>query len=612
VTDLRPFEQFFAYRRFQPVVAFDRTGEEILFSTNISGQFNLWRVAVAGGWPEQLTAFTERTVRAAAVRPDGEIIFNADCDGDEFHQLFSIPRDGGWPRQLTDEPQVQHFVGAESWSPDGSRLAYAANARTPTDMEIWIRDGDTGETRSIFGRGMYAVPGYWSPDGTKLTAIEVRSNSNFSIHLIDVETGESRELTPHDEDAKFYPGPWRGDGRGFWLATDHEREFAGIGFYDLDREAWDWVETPEHDVDELAASPDARILAWVENVDGWARVRVRDVESGRDLPEPKLPQGSTFIFGSGLTFSPDGSRFALIWDSPLRPQEVYVVDVATGDARPVTESRLAGLRSDGFVEPELVHYETFDGREIPAWLYRPHDVDGQIPVALWIHGGPEAQDRPNYKGLFQYLLSRGIAVMSTNIRGSTGYGKTYQALIHRDWGGGDLEDWRHAAEWLRAQDWVDPDRMGVIGGSYGGFASLTCVTRLPEYWAVGVDIFGPSNLVTFARAVPPTWKRFMAALVGDPETEEEFLLERSPLTYIEDIRAPLLVIQGATDPRVVKAESDQLVERLKELGREVEYFVFEDEGHGFTRFANEIKAYRLAADWLEQHLAREREPAAAR
>jgi dipeptidyl aminopeptidase/acylaminoacyl peptidase len=240
---------------------------------------------------------------------------------------------------------------------------------------------------------------------------------------------------------------------------------------------------------------------------------------------------------------------------------------------------------------------------VPGWLYRPAGSSGRLPAVLSIHGGPEAQERPQYVGLYQYLCSRGIAVLATNIRGSTGYGKTYQRLIHHDWGGGDLADLRHAVEWLRAQAWVDPDRLGVFGGSYGGFATLSCVTRLPEYWAAAVDIVGPSNLVTFAKAVPPTWRRMMARWVGDPETEAEFLRERSPITYVDNVRAPLLVIQGAQDPRVVKPESDQMVERLRELGRQVEYVVFDDEGHGFTRRSNELRAMRLTADWFTDHLA---------
>jgi dipeptidyl aminopeptidase/acylaminoacyl peptidase len=285
---------------------------------------------------------------------------------------------------------------------------------------------------------------------------------------------------------------------------------------------------------------------------------------------------------------------------------VYVADVETGAARPVTESRIGFPREDELGEPALVSFPTWDDRDVPAWLYRPSSGDGRAPVVLAIHGGPEAQERPTYKPLYQYLRSRGIGVLAPNIRGSTGYGKSYQRLIHRDWGGGDLGDMEAAASWLRSQDWVDPERVAVFGGSYGGFAALSCVTRLPDLWAVGVDIFGPSNLITFVESVPPTWRRFLARWIGDPVEDEALLRERSPITYVEGVRAPLLVIQGAKDPRVVKAESDQIVARLRELGCEVEYEVFEDEGHGFTRYANEVRAWRLAAEFLERHLARDR------
>src|SRR5205823_5306009 len=211
------------------------------------------------------------------------------------------------------------------------------------------------------------------------------------------------------------------------------------------------------------------------------------------LPEPQLPRGATFMFGSALTFSPDGSRYALIWEQPRRPPEVWVVETRTGRARAVTDSRIGRIADEHLVEPELVSYPNEDG-EVPAWLYRPAG-DGPVPVVLAIHGGPEVQERPIYRPLYQYLASRGIAVLAPNIRGSTGYGKTYQKLIHRDWGGGDLRDFDAAARYLRSVDWVDPARIGVYGGSYGGFATLSCVSRLPDYWAAAVDIVGPSKLV---------------------------------------------------------------------------------------------------------------------
>jgi dipeptidyl aminopeptidase/acylaminoacyl peptidase len=596
-----PFEQFFAYRRLFPIAELTPDGDRVLFVSNISGQFNLWSVELDGGWPDQLTNFTDNSVRGVAVRDDGTILFHADHDGDEFHQLYRIPADGGWPVQLTGREQVQHELSSGSWAPDGKSFAFSSNMRTPTDGEVFIwREGED-EPRYLFGEGMYAFAVSFSPDGSKLLAVELRSNTDVSIWVIDVGTGDATEATPHDEDAKFLPGPWARDGSGFYLLTDEGREFTGLAFHSLGTGERTWVETPERDVEEVTGSQDGRVLAWIENADGWAEVRVRDLERGLDLPEPRLPRGAVSILGSGLSLSADGSRLAIVYESPLRPAEVFVVDTATGDGLPVTESRAAGLSALELQEPELVSYESFDGRQIPAWLYTPQG-DGPFPFGLLIHGGPEAQERPLYRPYVQYLLSRGIGVLATNIRGSTGYGKTYQKLIHHDWGGGDLEDWRHAAEWLKRQPFVDSDRLAVFGGSYGGFATLTCVTRLPEYWKAAVDIVGPSNLLTFVRAVPPQWLRFMAQWVGDPDTEEEFLRERSPITYVDQVRAALLVIQGAKDPRVVKSESDQMVERLRELDREVDYVVFEDEGHGFTRYANDVHAYRLTCDWLESHL----------
>ena len=593
------FERFFAVRRFSSVLAFSDDGAHVLFASNISGQFNLWRVPVEGGWPEQLTAFTDETVRGVAVSPrDGTILLSADHDGDEFHQLYVIEGGRRWPERITNEPQVQHFVGGAAWAPDGTKFAYAANARKPTDMECWVRDVETGETRPVFGEGMFSFPAAWSPDGSKLLALEFRNNSDSSVHLVDLESGETRELTPHEDEGLFVPGPWASDGSGFTLVTDAGSEFRGLAFYDLESESFEWVEEPSQDVDDVALSEDGSVFAWLVNDRGYDRLRLRD------LPEPDLPAGARpHLTGAEppIALSPDGSHAALIVASPRRPPEVWVVETATGRTWPVTDSRLGGLREDDLVDVELVSYPTFDGRDVPAWLYRPN-VDGKVPVVLSIHGGPEAQERPVYQPLYQYLLSRGIGVLATNIRGSTGYGKSYQRLVQRDWGGGDMQDWEHAVKWLQEQDWVDAERIGVYGGSYGGFAVLTCVTRLPDYWAAAVDIFGPSNLVTFAKAVPPTWKRFIARFVGDPETEVDFLMERSPITYVENVRTPLLVIQGAKDPRVVKGESDQLVAKLEELGREVEYVVFDDEGHGFTKRPNELKAYRLAADWLEKHL----------
>ena len=598
----RPFERFFAVRRFQPALAFAPDGESVYFSSNISGRFNLWRTPVAGGWPDQLTAFHDRTVRAIAVRTqDGAVLFSADKDGDEYYQLYLL-EPGGWPTRLTTRDDVQYELRETAFSPDGSRIAYAANEGTPSDLEIWVRELDSGEARLVFGEGIVAEPRRWSPDGTRLLAQEWRTGSDHSIHLIDVDGAAADELTPHDEPAKFDAGPWAPDGSGFYFVTDAGAEYSGLAFFDLAERRWSYVAQPDRDVSDPELSPDGRILAWIENDRGWSEVRVRDVAGGADVPAPTLPRGTTFVFGSALTISNDGRRLALLWDQARRSQEVYVVETVTGESRPVTESRMGALLEDELIEPELVSFPNEDGHEIPAWLYRAAATTGRQPVVLYVHGGPEAQERPGYKGFAQYLCSRGIGVLAPNIRGSTGYGKRYQRLIYRDWGGGDLRDFRAAADWLRSRDWIDADRIGVAGLSYGGFAVLTCLARLPELWAVGVDGFGPSNLVTLIETGPPWWRRMDEEVIGDPEADREHLLAGSPLTYADDIRAPLLVIQGAKDPRVVQAESDQLVDRLRALGRHVDYELFEDEGHGFTRYENEVRAWRLIVEFLERHL----------
>lgn len=595
MTQLPPFERFFAVRRFGPTLAFTADGTGVLFVSNISGQFNLWRVPVTGGWPEQLTAYTDSTVRSIAVRNDGLIAFSADADGDEYHRVYLL--EDGWPREIAGGDEVQHTLTADAFSPDGTQIAYAANARKPTDGEVWVCDVGGGEARPVFGEDMYAFPAGWSPDGTKLLTLEFRGNTDQSLHLVDIATGESESLMPHDEPAKFLPGPWLTDGSGFSFLTDTDAEFMGLARFDLAARTWSYTQQPAADVEGLAASDDGSVLAWIENDRGWSKLRIQD------RPEPKLPPGTSHQWGPVLAMSRDGARVAVLWDEPRRGQNIYVVDTATGEAVRVTDSSMGLPPANTLVEPELVAYPTWDDREIPAWLFRA-PVDGPHPVVVYIHGGPESQERAGYKAFAQYLCSRGISVLAPNIRGSTGYGKTYQRMIYRRWGDVDLKDWEAAAQWLRAQEWADAGRIGVLGGSYGGFAVLTCMSRLPHLFAAGVDVFGPSNLITLLQTAPPTWRRMFREWVGDVDEDHDMLVAASPLTYADQIRSPLLVIQGAKDPRVVKAESDQLVERLRALGTPVEYEVFEDEGHGFTRYANEMRAYKLMVEFLERHLGK--------
>ncbi|MDI3299027.1 MAG: S9 family peptidase [Bacillota bacterium] len=603
------FEQYYAIRRVTSV-GFAADGRDLLYVIDTSGQFNLWRHPLRGGCPEQLTSFDRGTVRAFLASRDGRhLALLADQDGDERYQVYLLPAEGGWPRRLTTRDDVQYLLSGHAFSPDGRRLAYAGTESRPTDMEPLVADLESGEVKAVGGApGRNRYPVGWSPDGSLLLVLDQEGNTQSNLFLLRPEEpgAEPELLTPHEGEAVYAPGAWLRDGSGFFLVSDQDREFAGLAFYHLAERRLEWLATPPWDVQEVALSADERYLAYTVNEAGVSRLHVLDRRSGEELELPPLPAGVIH----SLDASPrEGSgELCLLLARASRPADVYLLDFLEGEVRRLTRNQLGGLKASELVEPELVHFASFDGREIPAWLYRPQAARGgeRVPAVLSIHGGPEAQEQPVYMygGLYQVLLDRGIAVLAPNIRGSTGYGKSYQRLIHHDWGGAELRDLEAAVRWLRAQPWIDPARVGVFGGSFGGFATLSCVTRLPEYWACGVSLMGPSNLVTFARAVPPSWRKWMAKWVGDPEEERDFLLERSPITYVDRVRCPMLVIQGARDFRVVRAESDQMVEALRSRGLEVEYVVFEDEGHGFTKRSNQEKAYRRIVDFLVEHLVR--------
>ncbi|MDZ4769572.1 MAG: S9 family peptidase [Chloroflexota bacterium] len=593
-----PFDAYAATRIYTNAIAYSPDGKTIAHVTNTTGQFNLWTIPSGGGIARQLTAFTDDTVRGVAWRPDGrQIAFNADRSGDEQTGIFTIGATGGVPVAVTTA-RAQHFLASTPYSPDMKTLTYAGNDQTPENMDVILRDIETGETGRPFptGGAMY-LPAYWSSNGRYLTGSRILSNTKQDILLFDTEGGTLVNVTESDNEVIFGIGPWSHDGSGFYIVTNHGREYAGLAFYTLAGNAWAWIETPEHDIENIALSRDGRTLIWSVNENGASRLYGRSTVTGNPLALPDLPLGMI----DAIDVNPDGSKVALVFASPISAPNLTEFDLRTGELIELGQSMIGGIDPADLISPELIQYPTHDGRMIPAWLYRPRGSDGQAAVMLSIHGGPESQERPryNYMGLYQYLLSRGVAILAPNIRGSTGYGLTYQKLIHRDWGGAELGDIEAAAQWLQGQTWVDASKLIVYGGSFGGFATLSAATRLPQYWALAIDIVGPSNLITFTRSVPPHWKTMVRGWVGDPDEDAEMLIARSPITHVDRITAPLLVIQGANDPRVVKAESDQMVERIQANGGDVTYYVDPDEGHGATRRANALVWYKHVIDAIE-------------
>jgi len=598
------YEQFSAIRRYGwGWITFSPDGSQVAYPVDTSGQMNLWRQSSDGGFPHQLTTFENRAVSAVAWSPDGErIAFAADFEGDEFYQIFAIPAQGGVPVKLTNADKAWHEFSARSWSPSGKYLAYNANDRTPIYMDILVQETESGEVRRVLHGEEYYMFGNWAPDDQRILGIEMRSQTDSNLHLIDIHSGETKLLTPHEGEVKFQPGPWALDGSGFYMLTNQDREFTGLAYYDLDTETWDWVDSPDWDVQNVQGSYDGQYLAWIVNEGGYSALYVRDLRQDYMLSLPDLPKGVI----STIEFSPAGNKLALMMASPTQCTEVFILDIVEVTSTQITHSMLGGIDQGDLIAPALISFKTFDERDIPAFLFKPKNADksNPVPVVLSIHGGPQWQEFPNYaySGVYQYWCSLGIAVLAPNIRGSTGYGKSYQKLIHRDWGGDDLKDVEAAAVYLRSLKWVDPDRLGIFGPSYGGFIVLSALSRIPDYWAAGVDIVGPSNIVTMLKTGPPQWKKSGERMIGDYEKDYDFLMSRSPVTYADMINKPLFIIQGANDQRVPKSESDQIVERIRENDVEVRYDVYEDMGHMFLKRESELKAFKDISDFFEHHL----------
>ncbi len=597
------YQDFVPAQRLGKSLSLSADGAKVAYGSDASGQFNLWIQPSDGGSARQLTFFSDKAVREVAWTPDGSAVaITADTCGDEQYQVYVVPADGGEP-VLVSSGRGQHFLAEKTaFDRSGRYLLYCGNDREPASPDVIVSDLTAGTQLRFPGPAdAYGFPLAVAPDGRHLLAGAIASNTKCQCYVASLDrSGTPLERVTADLPGEYYyPGPWTADGGGCYvLTTDADQDHVSLGILSLDERTLKIIDSPQWNVEDVVVSGDGRTVVWSVNEDGYSVLRAR--RDGVDVEVPDVPGGMI----RAMSASADGDVLALLLDTPTRPSSVALVRLGSDEPiRYLTDTRPAVLQSRSAVVPQLVHYPSADGTEIPALLYRPSGP-GPHPVLVSIHGGPEVQARPEYDPLHQCLLANGIAVLAPNIRGSSGYGHAWQTRIYRDWGGIDLTDLAAAHAWLADQPWADAEKVAVYGMSYGGFASLSCVTRLPELWAAGVSVCGPSNLDSLARAMPPDWAATVAAMFGDindPSDAGE-LRRRSPLTYASQITAPLLVIQGATDPRVPKAEADQIVAAARANGSDVRYEVFDDEGHGFTSRENDLKAHTVIAEFLLGHL----------
>lgn len=579
-------------------------GRQVAFRTGITGRPQLWVVDAGGGWPRQLT-FGE-SVTFHAWSPAGDwILYGTDRSGNERVGFYLIDPEGTRERELLPPSDAFRVFG--SFTRDGRRVAYATTERNGRDFDIHLLDVESGRSREVFrGRmGLYAAA--FRPDGGAVLLTEDRGEDAADVYLYDIGAERLDTLFAPPERASHRSFRWTPDGTGFYLVTDQGRDFAGLAFYDVGEAALRWIETPPRDVDDVGLSGDGRYLAWTENAGGYSTLRVRDLERGVDVAPPELPRGVYSV-----SWAPGAPVAAVTVSGPRVPGDVWTWDARTGATRRATRSSTAGLDTDAMVVPEHHDFRARDGVELHGLLYLPPGVPvGEAPVLLAVHGGPTGQARPTFEPVFQYLLTRGVAVFDLNFRGSTGYGKTFARLNDGRLRAHEYLDMADAVAWLGRTGLVDAERASVMGGSYGGYLTMAAVTRLPDVFDSGVAFVGVSDWVTALEGASPQLKasdRLEYGDIDDPE-DRAFFREISPITWVDGVADPVMVLHGANDPRDPVEESDRFVQAIRERGGEVQYLRFPDEGHGIRKLENRIIAYRRIAEFLERTLAVERRPA---
>jgi len=567
--------------------------EKLIFSTNLNGKMNVWAMDLPEGFP-YLFAQVDETCNFLKVDPENRyVLAGFDKDGDENYQIYALPYEGGLPQELiTGEEEEKYYYS--HLSEDGERLYYITSEDNPSFMNNRVRNLRTGEDE-LLNEGKKAPTRLIavSPDEESFVYLQSYANTYMTAHVIT--EGEKYNLTPKEEEVHIVYGTSFTDDQTLYFVTNYDAEYNYLAKFDLTTKEFEKVLTIEDEsITSIKWDKDRNTFYLITEkgvTDNLYRYELTEAALKKiDTPADVLHKihitksGTVYLLGLGATL----------------PMNIFLLEEGS-NWKQLTKNNVLGVDESQMVDPEVVTYESFDGMEIEALLFRAKPEYDNGHTIFWPHGGPQAAERKSFRAMFQSFLNRGYTIFAPNFRGSTGYGSEFVKLVEQDWGHGPRLDCIEGIEWLFKQNITSPEKLFLVGGSYGGYMALLLHGRHPEYFKAVVDIFGVSDLFTFVNSVPPHWKPIMERWLGDPERDKERFIKDSPVTYLETMTKPMLVIQGATDPRVVKEESDQIVAKLKDLDRDVEYLVLEDEGHGFSKKENEIKVYQYMLDFLEKH-----------
>jgi dipeptidyl aminopeptidase/acylaminoacyl peptidase len=601
-------EQFMSSTRITGA-SFSSDEQRILFSSNKTDIFNVYSVPVSGGEPTPLTSSKTDTTFAVSYFPtDDRFLYTRDQGGNELNHLYVREKDGN-ERDLTPGEKLKaSFV---RWTPSGDAFYVKTTERDPKHFDVYRYDAKTYERTMLYKDEASYELGAISNDGKWLAFQKPRTTSDSDIYLWNAATKEMKHLTPHEGQSDNVPEEFDPQSKALYYTSNDGAEFLRVRKYDLATGKHEDVEKADWDVLNTSFSHNGKYRVTGINADGRTEIRVVETATGKAVPLPKLPEGDI----TSLRISRSEKKMSFYVNGDRSPNNLWVYEFGAPAPRRLTSSLNPQIDPKDLVEAEVVRFKSFDGMTVPSIFFKPHGASAQtrVPALVWVHGGPGGQTRKGYSAGIQYLANRGYAVLGINNRGSSGYGKTFYMADDMKHGKEPLWDCVEGKKYLASLPYVDPQRIGIIGGSYGGYMVLAALTYKPEEFAAGVDIFGVSNWLRTIESIPKWWESFRLALykeMGDPEKDEAMLREISPVFHADKIRRPLFVVQGANDPRVLKAESDDIVAAARKNSVPVEYVVFPDEGHGFTKRANEITAWKAIGEFLDKYLKASPAPAA--
>jgi dipeptidyl aminopeptidase/acylaminoacyl peptidase len=581
-------------------------GRTVVFVANISGRNNLWLVPAEGGWPTQLTVSDQRQSQPAW-SPDGKwIAYISDYDGDEQWDIFLVSPKSGQVINLTNTREIAEE--SPTWSPNGRYLAYMVKPKTSSVYEIDIYDMlmrgvkhlTTGTPADKFNQDPV-----WSKDGKWIAYTQGQAKGTDSnLFMAEVATGTSSLLTPHLGEQLYQAHDFSPDGKNILITSNAANGYDNVGILNVISRKIDWLTTDKWETTGSHFYPDGKFVTWTANVEGDTNIYLHSLASVQTTKLP-LPQGVNEPAGGHSPFSPDSSHLLYYHNGPNAPGDLWVYQLATGKSHQITHSLMAGIRPEDMVEPFLVHYPSRDGKwTISALLYVPFNMqrNGENAAIVYVHGGPTSQTVNSFNRFIQHMVNQGYMVIAPNYRGSTGYGKEFQQANLFDMGGGDLQDVLASADWIKQTGFLDPKKIILMGASYGGYLTMMGVTKAPEVWAAAAPIVPFVNWFTEIEHEDPVLQQSDLATMGDLEKNKELYRERSPIFFVDQIKAPLYLLAGGNDPRCPKEEAQQVVDAVRKRGGVAEYKVYENEGHGFARVENQIDAYKRVADFLKAHV----------